>query len=321
METSDEFRVIPGYESYAVTCYGVVISIERNILLSSYILDNYLIVDTFRGSRTETLPVHRAVALAWVPNPDPSRYTIVNHKDGWSANNSHHNLEWTDYSGNNYHAVENGLRKDNIPCRVRDFYTKEIRHFPSMAQAAEFMGLRRDTQIEGLYPKMFGKLVADRFEFRFDTDPTPWFYEDRSELIPPSRFMVRVVEESEQAKQVMEIYSNRMFLKAYQLYDSPHGKSMPALAAYASQKYPDKRFEVRDAYEESRFRQTRATARSEPLPVRANRGMEEVHFKSLTECANHFDVDRSCIQSRLNNGKDIDGWTFVSQPLQPATAE
>lgn len=308
---NEKFRVIPGYEGYCVSKDGVVMSLVRDLVLRQYLLNGYLIVDTFRGALTETLPVHRAVALAWVNNPNPESFTVVNHRDGNPMNNEWKNLEWTTYSGNNYHAVNFGLRNDNIPCKVRNFITKNVHEFSSMAQASEFMGLPKDAPIERLYPKMFGKLIRACYEFRFADDPTPWFYETRSKIIAPSRYMVIVTEPDGSTK---EIYSNREMLRQYQLYDSP-GKSIPALAQYASQIYPDKRFNVRDSYVEKQFRLRRNTKASIAQPIRANRCDEQMTFESLTKCANYFQVDRSSILNRLDNGKELDGWTFAQLPL------
>lgn len=302
-----EFRVIPGYEKYGVTSDGVIKSFERDLILNQYRLDGYAIVDTFRGSLTETLPVHRAVALAWVPNPDSTSNTVVNHRDGNRLNNVSENLEWTTYSGNNYHAINTGLRSDNIRCRVREFQTKMVYEFSSMAQAAEFMGLSKDAPIEQLQPKKFGSLISDRFEFRFADDPTPWFYESRSERVPPSRFMVQVRESNGDTR---EIYSNRNMLKDYQLYASPYGKSIPGLAKYASEKHPDKSFVVRDSYSEIQHRTTRSTKLSQQIGVKARYDGDVMWFDSLTKAAHHFDVDRSCIVSRIESGEDLDGWTF-----------
>lgn len=302
------FRIIPGYEGYCVSNNGTIKSIERDLILNQYVLDDYLIVDTFRGSKTETLPVHRAVALAWVNNPNPSHFTIVNHCDGNRTNNWWENLEWTDYSGNNYHAVNTGLRVDNIPCKIRDFTTGEVRHFSSIAQAAEAMGLRKDAPIEMVYPKMFGKLVSDRYEFRFADDQTPWFYESRTKRIPPSRYMITVQNSDGQSK---EIYSTKVLLKEYQLYDSPQGRSIPALAQYGNQIHPDKEFNFRDSYAEAQFRAERKTKPSIRVEIKATKAGDVLDFSSLTQCAKHFNVDRSSIVSRINNGKELDGWTFT----------
>lgn len=305
------FRIIPGYENYGVTQYGLIKSFDRDLILYLYLLNGYLAVDTFRGSLTETLPIHRAVALAWVVNPNPVNFTIVNHKDGDTSNNWFENLEWTNHSGNNYHAVNNGLRSDNIPCKIRDFYTSEVTHFSSMSQASEFMGLSKTAHITELRPKMFGKLVADRYEFRFSDDPTPWFYENRHELVPPSRYMVTIKDSDGATK---EVYSNRALLKEYQLYDSP-SKSILQLAEFGNKIHPDKEFSVMDSYSETQHRVQRNTNGSSPIPICASKSEQNLSFPSLTQCANYFNVDRSSILSRLNNGNKLDGWTFTQLPL------
>lgn len=307
-----EFRVIPRYEGYGVTQNGIVKSLERDLILSRYLLNGYLIVDAFRGAYTETLPVHRAVALAWVVNPDLNKYTVVNHKDGETLNNWYENLEWTDHSGNNYHAVNTGLRSDNINCLVRDFFTKQVYEFSSMAQAAEFMGLPKDSTVIRLRPKKFGALVAGRYEFRYANEENPWFYQNRPNLVPPSRFMV-VVQDA--TGQMEEIYSTAALLKKYQLYGA-YSKAIPALVADASEFYPDKVFTLRDSYMEEQFRVMRQTRKSVAMPILAkNWDGQTRDFSSLTECAKCFNVDRSSIIGRLSNGKNLDGWTFSQLPL------
>lgn len=308
----EEFRVIPGYDHYGASRRGAIKSFERDLILRQYLLNGYLFVDAFRGSLTETLPVHRAVALAWVENLNPEAFTIVNHRDGIPLNNWYTNLEWTDHSGNNYHAVANGLRLDNITCRVRNFYTKVEIEFPSMAQAAEYMGLKKDAPIAQLCPKKFGALIADRFEFRFADDPTPWFYEFRSERVMPSRYLVTIKDSNGDTR---ELYSGSDLLKGYQLYGCPQGISVPALVAYGNQLHPDKVFTFRDSYTEEQFRRVRNTRPSETVSVRALKDEVVEDFDSLTQCAKHFNVDRSSIINRLNNGKELDGWTFIQLPL------
>ena len=55
------------------------------------------------------LRIHRAVAYAFIPNPNG--LSEVNHIDGHKQNNNFKNLEWVSHKDNMHHAVKKGLRK------------------------------------------------------------------------------------------------------------------------------------------------------------------------------------------------------------------
>lgn len=63
---------------------------------------------------TVNLFLHRAVAESFVSNPNPDRYTIVNHVDGVKYNCYEWNLEWTDLSENCNHAIATNLSKGKV---------------------------------------------------------------------------------------------------------------------------------------------------------------------------------------------------------------
>lgn len=64
--------------------------------------------------------IHRLVALVFVPNPNPGKYIIVNHKDSDRRNFNKENLEWCDYRWNSlpknkkgkYHFEASYMRDD-----------------------------------------------------------------------------------------------------------------------------------------------------------------------------------------------------------------
>lgn len=306
-----EFRIIPGYENYEVSQRGDIKSRKKDVIVKKYLLNGYLIVDTFYDSKTETLPVHRAVALAWVFNENPSDKIIVNHKDGDKLNNWCENLEWVTYSENNHHAVDTGLRNDNIKCKVRDFITGIVTEFSSMRKASVAMGLSEDTPACMLLPKKFGFLINKRYEFKYSEDSTPWFYENRKEKINPSRYMILVKENDGCFK---EVYSTRDFLKGYQLYKCPYGRSIPGLVKYANETYIDKCFIFRDSYAENIFRIKSNVARKPALSIKALRGSESITFPSLTRAAKYFNVDRSTIVYRLDKNISLGEWVFTYVP-------
>lgn len=305
----EEFRVIPQYPNHGVSEYGLVISYQSNILLSPYLWDDYWYYDIWTGHTSYALRASRAVALAWVHNPDPSNLLLVNHIDGVKLNNYWENLEWVSYSENNYHAVNTGLRNDNIPCFVRDFFGGAIYYFASRRQACHFMGLSLDTPNEYLKPKMFGKLLKDRYEYRQAGDNTPWFYESRQELVPPSRYMVSVQYSDGRCE---EIYSTSELLQRFGLYGS-NSKAIPNLVSFANSLYSDLKFTYRDSYNEDRNLITRPY-NSAAMRIHAANGVEELNFDTLTKAAKYFNVDRSVINLRVQTGRDFNGWTFTTQP-------
>ena len=68
--------------------------------------------DSYR-KKEYSLIIHREVARAFLPPPDPIR-TQVNHKDGNKHNNNVDNLEWCTPGENVRHAFETGLMDDRV---------------------------------------------------------------------------------------------------------------------------------------------------------------------------------------------------------------
>lgn len=69
--------------------------------------NGYFRVNVKRQGKQHTLLVHRAVAEAFLPNPEGK--ATVNHRDGNKANNHLGNLEWSTYAENAKHAWDTGL--------------------------------------------------------------------------------------------------------------------------------------------------------------------------------------------------------------------
>ncbi|MCB2253447.1 NUMOD4 motif-containing HNH endonuclease [Pseudomonas chlororaphis] len=112
MDDAEQWKTIPGHESYEVSSLGRFRSIPRHDIRGQwrpqrYLAqkpdkDGYLIVAMDGGSHR----AHRLVALAF---HGPSDLPIVNHINGEKDDNRPENLEWCTISENVRHAINSGL--------------------------------------------------------------------------------------------------------------------------------------------------------------------------------------------------------------------
>lgn len=104
-------------ENYSVSNTGLIRNDRFNKILSGTISDEgYKVVhlgDTHKHSIR--CDVHRAVALAFIPNDEPNIKVCINHKDENKLNNFVDNLEWCTYEYNNNY----GTKKQRISETMR----------------------------------------------------------------------------------------------------------------------------------------------------------------------------------------------------------
>lgn len=117
-----DWKVIPGYPGYQASTCGKVRSVDRvvprkgsdkGVTLKGTILKpkldrrGYPRLSLSLNNFKVQLRVHRAVALAFLENPE--NLPQVNHIDGVKINNCVSNLEWISNQDNTIHAYVNGL--------------------------------------------------------------------------------------------------------------------------------------------------------------------------------------------------------------------
>jgi hypothetical protein len=181
-----KYRIVPGFPGYAIDKCGDLRDIRTGDQVKQYAKkDWYCVADVYDPDRGEvrTIGIHRLVCLAWIKNHDPVQRPIVNHIDGIKSNNHYFNLEWVSFAENAIHAFETGLREDNVPCRIRDVTTGEVIGCYSLTEAQRRMGYEDGVMVGTITNRLKSRLINDRYELRLEGDLTPWFYEDKDEVI------------------------------------------------------------------------------------------------------------------------------------------
>lgn len=153
-----EYREIPNFSRYAISDTGEVYSVvrERTRMLHSHKdTQGYMRVRLLddEGIR-RTVKVHRAVALAWIPNPENK--SEVHHKDENKSNNSVKNLAWVTHQENMHEGTALGRMTDklmNNPHTSKQVVLTSVAdgselHFPSISEARR-SGYRVDHVLQG----------------------------------------------------------------------------------------------------------------------------------------------------------------------------
>ena len=95
------FQVITEKPWFSVNQNAEVCNTKTGRILKPYSdRDGYLRYAMGLNGKTKHVAQHRAVAEMFVPNPNPAKFKIVNHKDGIRNNNKPENLEWANEAVN-----------------------------------------------------------------------------------------------------------------------------------------------------------------------------------------------------------------------------
>lgn len=159
----EEWKVIPAFGGkYEASCFGDIRNAEtkhiRKLREDKY---GYYRLNISRGDGTgksDTVPVHQLVALAFIPNPENKPQ--INHKDGNKKNNCVDNLEWCTASENTKHAHRTGLAyvyhgQDN--CRAK-FNNEQVLTIRKMYASGK-MSQQKIADIYGVAQTTIGRIV------------------------------------------------------------------------------------------------------------------------------------------------------------------
>lgn len=121
LKKENDWRDIPGFSGYKINTFGQIKSFKRypnGKLIKPYTdKDGYLCASLRKDGGSKAIKVHRAVALAFIPNP--KKLPQINHKNCHKKDNEVCNLEWVSNIDNQRHAWLNDrktvkLTVDNV---------------------------------------------------------------------------------------------------------------------------------------------------------------------------------------------------------------
>lgn len=140
------WKPIEGFSTYFVSNCGrikhVLDSQRQNLRIPHKTSNGYLRLVLSEGNHRKTISVHRAVAEAFIPNPN--NLDSVNHKDFDTTNNEVENLEWLSIKDNIRHSCRNGrhsrkpvLQLDKTGILIREWESglaveKELGYFGTL---------------------------------------------------------------------------------------------------------------------------------------------------------------------------------------------
>ncbi|WVR22054.1 MAG: HNH endonuclease [Malazfec virus 1] len=163
---------------YQVSNMGRVRSLDRDIQKVRYgeeeiirtkgrvmsaVYDNrgYLVVRLSKNGSSKMFKTHRLVAHMFVENPNPTKFTVVNHKDENTSNAVYTNLEWCDIAYNTTYGTSRERSGKSLAKTRQEKYwaTKtcavigvnvsngNVIEFESCKEAMQFLGLKSQSEI------------------------------------------------------------------------------------------------------------------------------------------------------------------------------
>lgn len=167
----EEWRNIVGYEGlYQVSNLGRVKSLFRyKKILKPCLSKGYYRVELFKEKSGKMFPIHRLVALAFIPNHN--KLPCVNHKDEIKTNNCVDNLEWCthEYNSNYGHCRDKIRRKCKLKPVKQIKNGKVLNVFSSVLSATNYFGVDKSygSSIINVCKKKKGHYTAFGYEWEY----------------------------------------------------------------------------------------------------------------------------------------------------------
>lgn len=149
----EKWKVITGYNNYAVSNYGRVKNVVIDkILKPDVTYDGYLRVTLWKEGKSKHFRIHRLVAEAFISNPND--YPSVNHKNEIKTDNCITNLEWCSIAYNNTY---NGRAK-----RAGEKFKKPVKQLKNGLVIAVFNSVKEAAEALGINPNSISNTLTGR---------------------------------------------------------------------------------------------------------------------------------------------------------------
>lgn len=240
-------RLIPGFTQYAISKTGNIIELKSGCEIKVKNAESKSSYPTcfIRDpdiSNYRHIVIHRLVALAWVNNDDFVEKPIVNHKNGNKLNYNHSNLEWVSYSNNINHAFNSGLRSDNIPYKVRNIETGEIKNYRSFRSFCLEHNLHPTLKFKKIANIRKYGLVKEKYQVKELNDNSPW-----ENVIPNAKRGKYTVTVTMPSGEIEIFYNIVDIMKKLKLWNISY--NIKAIEEKAKSKFPGIKFDVKTLYE------------------------------------------------------------------------
>lgn len=186
------FYYVPGMTSIAVNVIGEAVSTitaeRKNIYTTRPNPDRNIkggyrtITVFFKGHRSVTAGMHRALCLTFKNYPDNVDSMTVNHKNGIPGDDWLDNLEWATHGENNKHAYENDLKTQHMRVLVRDVISGNISEHYSISEAARVAGITSGSMYNRVFKSKFGEVFGDGTQIKLKSDDRDWIIPSNPEI-------------------------------------------------------------------------------------------------------------------------------------------
>lgn len=305
----DKYRLIAQFPRYAISENSVVYDLLKNKYFKPVKGVPYprhvLSINNKRVYRA----THRLLAITWIHNDDYTIKPIVNHLDGNKWNLTLTNLEWSNYSDNNKHAVEFNLATQQHKFKVLDTTNGIVCIVHSATELSKLIGVRTISYLSQIVLRYAQYVIMDRYIVKSIDNDDDWY--DINVLKKRNR-------ELKQSENIIEAKSlvDGTIISNTALDMAKHFNIDQANLRVMARKYIQHsdygyifRFKGKTSWDEIVVKDNILKPLS-IVAISTDDCMKKLTFKSLRETASYFECDKKTIASKINTNKQYKTYTF-----------